>query len=76
MVGVEPNVFSFFISAGSTQYLETGFDGTETNVGKIAVGLYNGMYAYAGWADLNMVAGEMKNPTRLVGIKSILGMCI
>ena len=76
MVGVEHNVFSFFIHAGSTQYLETGFDGTETNVGKIAVGLYNGMYAYAGWANLNMVAGEMKNPTRLVGIKSILGMCI
>ena len=56
--------------------METGFDGTETNVGKIAVGLYNGMYAYAGWANLNMVAGEMKNPTRLVGIISILGMCI
>ena len=44
--------------------METGFDGTETNVGKIAVGLYNGMYAYAGWANLNMVAGEMKNPKR------------
>ncbi len=45
-------------------YLRTGFDGTETNIGKIAVGLYNGMYAYSGWANLNFVAGELKNPSR------------
>ena len=57
------NHFLFF-SAGSTQYLETGFDGTETNVGKIAIGWYNGMYAYGGWTNLNMVAGEIKNPKR------------
>ena len=53
-------------AAGSTQYLETGFDGTETNVGKIAVGLYNGMYAFGGWTNLNMVAGEIKNPKRFM----------
>ena len=53
-----------FLSIGNTQYLETGFDGTETNAGKIAIGWYNGMYAYGGWTNLNMVAGEIKNPKR------------
>ena len=46
--------------------METGFDGTETNVGKIAIGLYNGMYAFGGWTNLNMVAGEIKNPKRFM----------
>ena len=34
---------------GHTSYLETGFEGTESNAGKIAIGLYNGMWAYDGW---------------------------
>ena len=35
--------------SGHTEHLATGFDGTESNVGKIALGLYNGMWAYDGW---------------------------
>ncbi len=53
--------FSF---EGNTQYLSTGFEGTETNPGKIAVGMYNGMFAYSGWSALNLLAGELKNPSR------------
>ncbi len=34
---------------GHTEILSTGFEGTETSVGKIALGVYKGMYAYQGW---------------------------
>ena len=38
-----------YFSAGNTQYLNTGFDNTNDNIGAIAIGLYNGMWAYDGW---------------------------
>ena len=38
------NMFS-----GYTEYLATGFDGSNTNVGEIAIGFYSSMWAYDGW---------------------------
>jgi len=37
------------VDSGYTENLATGFDGTETNIGVIAVGFYGGMFAYDGW---------------------------
>ena len=36
---------------GYTEYLHPGaaFEGTESNIGVIAIGFYNGMWAYDGW---------------------------
>jgi len=34
---------------GFTENLATGFEGTETNPGIIALGLYSGMWSYDGW---------------------------
>lgn len=42
----------YSIHAGHTEHLATGFDGTESNPGRIAIGLYNGMWAYDGWSEL------------------------
>ncbi|KAH6571834.1 hypothetical protein BASA60_006958 [Batrachochytrium salamandrivorans] len=40
------------------------FDGASTNPGNYALALYSALWAYDGWNNLNMVAGELKNPTR------------
>ncbi|XP_077979067.1 Y+L amino acid transporter 2-like [Glandiceps talaboti] len=47
---------------GNTQYLT--FDGPGTNVGRISVAFYNGLFAYAGWANLNAITEELTNPKR------------
>lgn len=44
-------LYLFFFVAGNTQYLDTAnsFENTNDNIGAIAIGLYNGMWAYDGW---------------------------
>ena len=43
------NIIITIVISGHTQIMATGFEGTESNVGVIAIGLYNGMWAYSGW---------------------------
>ncbi|ELU12167.1 hypothetical protein CAPTEDRAFT_123368 [Capitella teleta] len=62
------------IAQGNTQYLETGFEGTEDNPGRIAIGLYNGMWAYDGWNTLNFVTEELINPNVNLPRSIIVGM--
>lgn len=50
------------LGQGNTEILATGFSGTNKQVGKIAVGIYNGMWAYDGWNNLNYVTEEIINP--------------
>lgn len=38
-----------FHVSGYTEYLENGFEGTNSNAGEIAIGLYSSMFAYDGW---------------------------
>ena len=45
IISLEMGVFF----SGHTETIATGFEGTESNVGVIAIGLYNGMWAYGGW---------------------------
>ena len=52
----------YCLFTGHTQHLSSGFEGTETNPGKIAIAFYNGMWAYDGWNNLNYVTEEIINP--------------
>ena len=54
--------FDIFCISGRTRYLATGFADTETNVAKVTIGLYKGMWAYDGWNNLNYVTEELVNP--------------
>ncbi|KNC98850.1 uncharacterized protein SPPG_09310 [Spizellomyces punctatus DAOM BR117] len=40
------------------------FEGGSRNAGDYALALYSALWAYDGWNNLNMVAGELKNPAR------------
>lgn len=54
----------FLIAKGETEYLATGFEGTNSDVGKISLAVYSGLFAYAGWNFLNFVTEEMVDPFR------------
>ncbi|KAF8774641.1 Y+L amino acid transporter 2-like [Argiope bruennichi] len=45
---------------GQTQHFN--FEGSETDVTKIALSFYSGLFAYNGWNYLNFVIEELKNP--------------
>ncbi|XP_006811738.1 Y+L amino acid transporter 2-like [Saccoglossus kowalevskii] len=47
---------------GETQYLN--FDGPGTNVFRLSLAFFNGLYSYMGWSILNAVTEEMNNPKR------------
>ncbi|GBM37790.1 Large neutral amino acids transporter small subunit 2 [Araneus ventricosus] len=49
-----------FLFAGQTQHFN--FEGSETDVTKIALSFYSGLFAYNGWNYLNFVIEELKNP--------------
>ncbi|KAJ3020165.1 hypothetical protein HKX48_001217 [Thoreauomyces humboldtii] len=40
------------------------FAGSSTSPGDYALALYSALWAYDGWNNLNLVAGELKNPSR------------
>ncbi|CAF4768575.1 unnamed protein product [Rotaria socialis] len=52
------------IGQGYTENLKTGFDGTTSNPLSISLAFYSGLWAYGGWASLNSVTEELKNPKR------------
>ncbi|CAF3800283.1 unnamed protein product [Rotaria sordida] len=52
------------IGQGYTQTLKSGFDGTANNPLSISLAFYSGLWAYSGWASLNSVTEELKNPKR------------
>ncbi|XP_076364511.1 Y+L amino acid transporter 2-like [Tachypleus tridentatus] len=45
-------------------YEHFNFDGSETDVTKIALSFYSGLFAYNGWNYLNFVIEELKDPHR------------
>lgn len=49
---------------GHTENLSSGFAGTTTNVGHIALAFYNGLWAYDGWSSVTVVTEEIKRPER------------
>jgi len=59
---------------GQTQYFT--FEKTETDITKIALSFYSGLFAYNGWNYLNFVIEELKDPVknlpRAIAISCIL----
>jgi len=62
------------LGQGFTDHLATGFEGTETNPGKIAVGLYSGMWAYDGWNTANFLVEEIIDPERNLPLSIVIGL--
>ncbi|XP_054709615.1 large neutral amino acids transporter small subunit 2-like [Uloborus diversus] len=61
------------LAYGQTQYFT--FENTETDVTKIALSFYSGLFAYNGWNYLNFVIEELKNPHQNLP-KAIFISCI
>lgn len=51
---------------GNTKNLSSGFEGTTTNAGNIALAFYNGLWAYDGWVSVTLVTEEIKRPEKYV----------
>ena len=52
-----------YLGNGNTSLaLSNPWRGTTTNVGNIALAMYSGLYAYAGWDTLNFMVEELQNP--------------
>lgn len=49
---------------GNTENLSSGFEGTTTNPGNIALAFYNGLWAYDGWVSVTLVTEEIKRPEK------------
>ncbi|XP_006811928.1 large neutral amino acids transporter small subunit 1-like [Saccoglossus kowalevskii] len=65
-----------FLFMGYTEYLEDAFKGPGTNVFRLSLAFYNGLFAYVGWASMNNMAEEIVNPRRNFPIAAISSMTI
>ncbi|BFZ12894.1 hypothetical protein BsWGS_15933 [Bradybaena similaris] len=50
------------IGQGEVEYFNEPFQDTYSDVGRISLALYSGLFAYAGWNFLNFVTEEMVDP--------------
>ena len=61
-------------NAGSWSNFATTFTGAKGGIAGFMAALVAALWAYDGWNDLNMVAGEVKNPGRNIPIALIAGV--
>ncbi|KAL3104241.1 hypothetical protein niasHS_002268 [Heterodera schachtii] len=57
----------YFLIQGDPQYrvnFHNLFENSETNVGKVSIAFYSGLFAYQGWNYLNFIVEELQNPKR------------
>jgi APA family basic amino acid/polyamine antiporter len=66
----------FSAPTGSWQHLASRFSGAEGGFSGFMVALIAALWAYDGWNDLTMVAGEVKRPERNLPIALIAGLFI
>ncbi|XP_075432474.1 B(0,+)-type amino acid transporter 1 [Ascaphus truei] len=62
------------LAQGNTQNLTNSFEGSKITVGGISLALYNGLWAYDGWNQLNYITEELKNPYRNLPLSIIIGI--
>uniref|UniRef100_A0A5F9D7C7 Solute carrier family 7 member 9 n=1 Tax=Oryctolagus cuniculus TaxID=9986 RepID=A0A5F9D7C7_RABIT len=58
----------------NTKNFENSFEGAEVSVGAISLALYNGLWAYDGWNQLNYITEELRNPFRNLPLAIIFGI--
>ncbi len=66
--------FCFASPHGSVANFHTGFPGAQGGFAGFMVALIASLWAYDGWNDLTMVAGEVKRPERSLPIALIAGV--
>ena len=66
----------FGASAGSWHNFATSFAGAKGGVAGFMAALVAALWAYDGWNDLNMVAGEIRNPARSIPVALVCGVAI
>ena len=64
----------FSYSAGTWSNFATEFTGAKGGVAGFFAALVAALWAYDGWNDLNMVAGEIRNPQRNIPLALIWGV--
>jgi APA family basic amino acid/polyamine antiporter len=74
LVGIA--VIGFSYSGGGFANFTTRFTGAHGGVDGFMFALVAALWAYDGWNDLNMVAGEIRNPERSIPIALISGVTI
>lgn len=52
------------LAIGNTKNLESGFQGSTTDPGRIALAFFSGLWAYDGWSSVTTVTEEIKDPAR------------
>ncbi|MGA8532113.1 MAG: amino acid permease [Acidobacteriaceae bacterium] len=68
--------FCFFSFSGHWSNFTTHFLGAHGGFGGFMIALIAALWAYDGWNDLTMVAGEVRNPERSLPIALIAGLGI
>jgi basic amino acid/polyamine antiporter, APA family len=68
--------FCFASSKGHALNFQTFFPGSTGRFGGFMIALIAALWAYDGWNDLTMVAGEVRRPERSLPIALILGLFI
>ncbi|XP_048748195.1 b(0,+)-type amino acid transporter 1-like isoform X2 [Ostrea edulis] len=64
------------LAIGNPGILDTGFEGSTTELSEFAVALYSGLWAYGGWGNLNYAVEELKTPKRNLPLSIGLSMVI
>jgi len=67
---------AFGAASGTWGNFGTSFSGAKGGMAGFMVALVAALWAYDGWNDLNMVAGEIKDPERSIPIALIVGVAI
>jgi APA family basic amino acid/polyamine antiporter len=69
-------VIGFSYSAGSWGHFTSSYSGAKGGIAGFMAALVAALWAYDGWNDLNMVAGEVRNPGKNVPIALIAGVAM
>jgi len=67
-------VIGFSFSAGSWSHFSGAYSGARGGIAGFMAALVAALWAYDGWNDLNMVAGEIRQPERNIPIALIAGV--
>lgn len=65
-----------WMSQGKYGSLVTGFEGTTDDVQNVALAVYSGLWAYAGWGGLNFVTEEIQKPKRNLPLAIVISVIL